>query len=460
MTGPPAAPLGLEVPFTITVTNTGRVETQSMTVRSAVPEGLQYLRSDPPAVADGNQLAWTLGALQGGQSHNIQVVYRSTRLGAVTNCANVATAEGLRAENCATTQITAPQLKVSKTGPTNGTVGLPITYQITVTNPGSGPAANVVLSDQFDAGLEHESRANPVEMKIGTLAANESRTVSLALTPRQAGRLVNRVVATADGDLKDQAEHPVTVQAASMTINMTGPALRYVKKEAVFDIKVTNQGDVAVNNVVVRNQLPVELGFVRASDGGQLTEGQVVLWNLGTLEPRHEKVLQVTASCQRIVQKGLLLAMATADGGLQVQAESPIEILGIPAFRLEVVDTDDPIMVGGKTSYKIAVTNTGTLAGKGVEITAIVPKQMKLINATGPAKPLIEQPGADGQRIKFPVVETLEPQQTANYSIEVEALQAGDIRFKVELRSDSNPQTKTDPIIEEESTIVYPPKPN
>jgi uncharacterized repeat protein (TIGR01451 family) len=460
ITGPPSVAVGQEVPFTIMATNTGKVDTQSMTVRSTVPEGLQYLRSDPPAVVDGAQLAWTLGALGAGQSHNIQAVYRASRVGPVTNCANVTTAEGLRAENCATTQITAPQLKVMKTGPTNGTVGVPITYQITVTNPGNGPASNVVLSDEFDAGLEHESRANPVELKIGTLGPNETRTVTLALTPRQAGRLVNRVAASADGGLKDQAEHPVTVQVARMSINMSGPALRYVKKEAVYDIKVANQGDVPLTNVIVREQLPMELGFVRASDGGQLTEGQVVIWNVGTLEPRQEKGLQVTATCQRIVPKAICLATATADGGLQVQAESAIEILGIPAFRLEVVDTDDPIMVGGKTSYKIAVTNTGTLAGKGVEITAIVPKQMKLLNATGPTKPVIEQPGADGQRIKFPAVDSLEPQQTANYSVDVEALQAGDLRFKVELRSESNPQTKTDPIIEEESTIVYPPKPN
>src|SRR5262249_40582295 len=220
-TGPGARAVGQEVPYTITVTNTGKVETQAVTVRDAVPEGLQYVRAEPPAVPEGNQLAWTLGALAPGQAHNVQVVFRSTRVGAVTNTAVATTGDGLRAENSATTQVTQPQLNVSKTGPAAGVVGVPITYQITVTNPGSGPATNVVLSDEFDPGLEHESRANPVELKIGTVGPNETKTIPLTLTPRQLGPLVNRVTATADGGLRAQAQHSVNVQQARLSVTKT-----------------------------------------------------------------------------------------------------------------------------------------------------------------------------------------------------------------------------------------------
>ena len=44
-----------------------------------------------------------------------------------------------------------------------------INYQITVTNPGTGTATNVLLTDQFDPGLEHESKSNPVELRVGNL---------------------------------------------------------------------------------------------------------------------------------------------------------------------------------------------------------------------------------------------------------------------------------------------------
>ena len=58
------------------------------------------------------------------------------------------------ADGCATTQITAPQLKVAMTGPATAVVGVPIVYQIALTNPGTGAATNVVLTDRFDAGDE------------------------------------------------------------------------------------------------------------------------------------------------------------------------------------------------------------------------------------------------------------------------------------------------------------------
>src|SRR5262249_51393770 len=55
-TGPATAAVGQEIAYTITVANTGKVETQAMTVRDAVPDGLQYVRSDPPAAVEANQL--------------------------------------------------------------------------------------------------------------------------------------------------------------------------------------------------------------------------------------------------------------------------------------------------------------------------------------------------------------------------------------------------------------------
>jgi uncharacterized repeat protein (TIGR01451 family) len=447
VTGPLSAAVGQEIAFTIAATNNGKVETQAMTVRNGLPEGLQYLRSDPPATIDAGSLTWTLGALAAGQAHTVQATFRSTRLGSVTDCATVTTVEGLKAESCATTQITAPQLTLSKTGPATGMIGVPITYQVVVTNPGNGPATNVLLSDDFDPGLEHESRANPVELKVGTLGPGETRTIPLTLTPRQAGRLVSRVTATADGNLKAVAEHAVVVQQARLSLTNTGPLVRYVDRPAVFDLHVVNPGEVALNNVMVRDQLPAELSFTSATQGGQLVEGQVV-WNLGTLQPREDRLVQVTTKCLQIVPRAVSTAVATADPGLRMEAQAALEIRGVPAFALKVVDVDDPIEVGGRTQYKIEVINQGSLPGNQVAITATVPAQMRVLNANGPSKPQI-----DGQRVIFPPVDALQPKQSLSYTVDVEAVQAGDVRFRVELRS----STLSEPVVEEESTNIFAP---
>jgi uncharacterized repeat protein (TIGR01451 family) len=450
-TGPAAAAIGQEIPYTITIANTGKVETQAMTVRDAVPDGLQYVRSDPPATVEGNQLTWTMGALQSGQAHTIQAVFRATRVGQVTNCANVTTVEGLQAENCANTQVTAPQLTVAKTGPTNGVVNVPITYQITVSNPGTGPATNVVLSDEFDAALEHESRSTTVELRVGTLGPNETKTIPLVLTPRKVGQLMNRVTATADGNLRAQAQHPVTVQEARITLSKSGPAARYVDRQAIFDLRVTNPGEVPLTNVVVRDQLPPELAFVSATEGGQTGADGQVTWNIGTLQPKQERIVQVTTRCLKLTPRAVNTAVATADPGLREQAEAALEIRGIPAFRLEVIDLDDPVEVGAKTMYRIDVTNQGSLPGNQVEIVATVPKEMRVLNADGPTKPTV-----DGQKVTFPPVDAVAPKQTLSYSVQVQAVQPGDVRFRVELRS----AQLREPVIEEESTTIYSPGPS
>lgn len=448
-TVPPSVLIGQEVPYTITVTNTGQVETQAVTVRDKAPEGLQYLKSDPPATVEGNDLIWTLGALPGGQVHTLHVSFKALRPGPIVNCATVTTVEGLKDEKCVTTQVTVPQLGVTKTGPATGVVGVPITYQITVTNPGNGAASNVALVDEFDEGLEHDSQSKKITLNIGALAPGESKTTTLSLTPRQVGRLLNRVTATADGNLIAKAEHPVMVQKAQLSIDKNGPGKRYVGRPAEWNIRVINPGEVPLANVVVRDQLPPELTFTSASEGGTFANGQVV-WNLGTLQPREQKIVQVTTKCAKMTPRALNVAVATADPGLQVQAEAAVEILGLPAFRLEVDDVEDPVEIGGRTSYRIVVTNQGSLPGNQVEIAAVLPPQMKLVTAAGPA-----QYRQDGQRLIFAPVDSLPPGQQLNYNVTVEALEVGDVRFRTELRS----ATLKDPVIEEESTTIWNPPP-
>src|SRR5262249_48929941 len=123
-------------------------------------------------------------------------------------------------------------------------------------------------------------------------------------------------------------------------------------------------------------------------------------------------------------------------------------ILGVPAFLLEVSKAGDPVAVGGKVTYRIAVTNTGTLPANQVEIVATVPEQMKVINSTGPSSGR-----AQGNQVIFPAVNGLQSKQTLNYTIEAQALQPGDVRFQVELRSAS----LREPVIKEESTNIFVP---
>jgi uncharacterized repeat protein (TIGR01451 family) len=428
-TGPPTAGVGADIPYTIAVANTGRVETRSMTVRDPVPPGLDFVSSQPPAIQEDRQLTWTLGVLPPGQTHTIQAVFRSQHPGPVTNRATVVTEEGLQSQGEATTQITAPQLKVALAGPAAGVVGAPLTYTITVSNPGSSPAANVVLSSAFDKTLEHETKANPLELRLGNLGPNEFRNVPITLAPRQEGRARIKVLATADAGLRDEAEQSVVVQKAQLTLTKTGPARRFVDRPADFEIKVGNPGDVPLDNVVVRDRLPPELSFVRASDNGQVVDGEVE-WRIAALPAKEAKVLKLSTLCKQIARKAVNTAVATTPGGLRLEASAPIEIQGIPAYKFQVNPVGEAFVeVGKNIKYEILVTNTGSLAANRVEIKAILPPELTLVTANGPSQNTIKD-----QTVTFAPVDSLQPKQTLTYTVEAKAVKAGDIRFRAELR--------------------------
>src|SRR5262249_20585638 len=74
--GPGSGGLGQEAAYALTVTNSGQAETRSLKLTNPIPEGMQYVRSNPPAAVVGNQLIWTLGRLQPGEKHQVEAVFK------------------------------------------------------------------------------------------------------------------------------------------------------------------------------------------------------------------------------------------------------------------------------------------------------------------------------------------------------------------------------------------------
>jgi uncharacterized repeat protein (TIGR01451 family) len=241
----------------------------------------------------------------------------------------------------------------------------------------------------------------------------------------------------------------VLVQQAQLTLSMFGPKKRHVGGTAEWDLRVTNTGEVPLTNVMVRDRLPPELRFQSATQGGQPGPGEV-LWRLGTLAPHAQRIVQLTTVADKLTPAAVHEAEATADPGLRAQAQASLEIVGIPALRLEVVDEGDPVEVGKTVTYRIEVTNTGSLPAKRVEIKALVPGELRVVpnKATGPSLATVT-----GQTVTFAAVD-VEPQKTVRYLIEAEGLKPGDVRFRAELRS----QALDQPVIEEESTTIYDPR--
>jgi hypothetical protein len=443
-TGPGLALLGEDVAYDTKIVNAGRIESRSQTLVVPIPDGLQYVRSNPPAFVEGKQLVWALGILPSGGAHNVQAIFRSLRAGAVTCCAQMQTEEGQKDEKCVTTQITSAALKVSVTGPATGLVGTPINYQISVANPGGAPLTKVLLNAKFDPGLESPDGLRELTTSVDNLAPGETRIVPLTAIPRAAGRLGVKVFATS-GTISETAEHFVIVGMATMSLSVDGPAKRYKDRPADFVIKVANPSDTPLTNVIVRDKLPAELAFVAASAGGAFSGGEVV-WNLGNLGRREERTLTLTTKAATITKTATQSIVATADGGLRKDGAASLEIFGMPALQNKLVDNADPVEVGKKVIYTLEVVNTGALPADGIEVLALVPPQLKIAALKAPAKETIV-----ANQISFAKVDGLQPGQKLVYEFEMEAIKAGDARLRVQI---SAPVLSGGPVIEEEPTTV------
>ena len=442
-TAPATAVAGSEFLYGITVSNPSAVAAPDVVVTDTLPAGIAYVASTPAAQVKGQDLSWSLGTLAGQESKAISVTVKAAKTGKFTNCAAVQAAYGLSARDCADTIVAEPKLAIEKTGPAEVLLCEPIPYTIVVSNPGDAAATNVKIVDKLPAGLTWKGR-DTVAADFGTLAGGASKKVQFAATASKAGTFENKADATADGGLKaSSAIVKTVVRQPVLQITKKAPAMRFIGRPIPYEITVTNTGDGPARNTIVTDTLPAGAAFVDATEGGRMAGGKVV-WNLGTLEPKASKKLGLTLrATTAMTVKNVVDATATCT---KATAEATTEIKGIPAILLECIDLEDPIEVGSNETYLIKVTNQGSSVGTNIVVTVTLPAEEEFVSATGPTKETVA-----GKKVTFAPLASLAAKGVATYRVTVKALKAGDVRFRVSLKSD---QMDT-PAEESESTHLY-----
>jgi uncharacterized repeat protein (TIGR01451 family) len=444
---PASAAAGQDLEYHICVENLSAAPAHHVIVRDPLPANTRYIRANPEPSAKEPELIWNLGTLEACACKEITLVLSPTGGGDVVNCARVQFEHG----QCVTTRIARPGVKVTKSGPTQAAVNATLGYQLNVTNTGAMELTGVVLSDKLPVGLDHASGQRDLTWDLGTLAPGQSRVVDYQVVARAAGTFRNKAVVTAAGGLRDEVEHEVQVAEAKIGLTMTGPATANINAPVTYQITVSNGGTIPLTNVVLVDPVPAQMLFVSAGSGGLLmSQGGpagtgVVQWNLGTLLPAASRTVEVvlrSSAPGRICNR----ARATADGGLSAQDEKCTDFEGQPGLLLMVVDTVDPVIVGGQTSYKITVLNQGFVRATNVRIQAEIPQELTFVNSEGPTKPRLE-----GQILTFPPID-LEPRKDARYEVFVQANKPGNLRFKVDMTADQLPSGK---VHREEATTVF-----
>ena len=453
--GPASAVVGGQIQYQITVLNTGSAATTDLQIRDILPQNLQLVSANPPATQQGSNVIWQFGPLGPSQSAAVQLICQPAAAGQYRNCAEAIVGGAVVGQSCAETAVVTGALSISKTGPATAVIGQPVTFNITVTNQGNGPAANVVVKDEFDQGFVHQTGAGPVQLTIGTLAPGQSRTETIVLMPRAAGRLCNRVFAEAAGGLHAEHQHCVEVAQPQLTINKihrgAGPTVA-VGNPVDFELEVVNRGAVAAPNVVVRDPLPPGLQLQEVLDGG-VAQGNTAVWNLGTLDRGQGVKLRLRAIAVQAGENICNVATVESSGSPQVPSkQSCISIVGVPALLTELIDRADPVPVGAETTYAIRITNQGSKPAIKVELECSWEEGMDYVGAET-LNTIRISPDQKNRKVRFAPF-NIDPGKQLIYQVQMAAKRVGDWRF-VAIVSGGDLKK---PLTTEESTRVYDPR--
>ena len=443
-----------DIPATVTVTNNGKVDSQTGDVSLEIPAGMSFVRSVPePASIQNGIVSWRLSSLGSGRQQSIQATFRAPQSGVFSTTALAKTADGLQAQKAASLRVDVAQLQIKIDTTRTALVGESISLPITVTNPGTGPANNLSIEVMMQDGLEVTTPAGPVRGKVvrpkeAPLAANETRAIPFRCTPRQPGSLQLSVFARADGDLQAQAVCTITAQAPQLEIRRQGPPSISLNKDGSWDVHVLNAGQTPLNTVVLRERLPAELTLRNASDGSQFNQqsGEII-WNFGTLNAGEERIVRYTATGARLTTRGILSGTVTASPNVEQKSENTIQVLGVPAVRVDVTSSANPIEVGQRCDYTIRVVNQGTLPANQIDVSATVTPLLQILAARGPQNGVI-----NGQTVTFPSLNSLQPGQAVTLVVTVQALNEGDARFSVKAQTQTSPA----PLLQEQATRIIP----
>ena len=446
--GPREISVGKPARYEILVRNVGSATAHDVTLRDAVPQGTTLVATTPPASpvtqasggADGS-LVWSLGTLAPGGQAVVTMEVMPQVEGEIGSVASVS----FRADASVRSRATKPDLKIECATPAPVLIGRDLQITISVTNPGTGIATGVVLEGFLPDNVSHRA-GRELEFDVGQLRPGESKTIDLVLGTRGPGVHPARFSARADGGVEVVHQVPIEVTAPTLELGVDMPLRRFLQRPATCTISMVNAGTAPARAVELAAQLPPGMKFVKANNAGWHDDRtHRVLWNLEELPAGETGTVQMVVMPVELGPQKIVAAARSADG-LADQVAHTCDVEGLAALSFEVVDSEDPIEVGGVTEYVVRVGNQGTKPATGVRLVATLLGELEPLEAQGPAGHRVEN-----LTVAFEPLAKLAPAEEAVFRIRARGRRAGDQRVQVQLTSADQPA----PITKEEITRVY-----
>jgi uncharacterized repeat protein (TIGR01451 family) len=256
--GPETAELGETVKFELTVRNLGTTPVEKVLLRDKMPAGLQHAAQRTP----GEVIEADLSTLAPGQTKTIDMAAKAIEPGRFVNEAALVAPGMAEITAQAVIVVNDASLTLRKTGPQRGNPNQELDFALVVTNVGQAAATNVKLTDSLPEGLAfisatdggtHDAKAGLVQWDLPTLAAGQSKAVSLRVKAVKSGDWTNQAVARTEHGKEARADLPVRVEGVPAmlleVVDLDDPV--ELGADTTYEIRVVNQGTAACTNVKI-----------------------------------------------------------------------------------------------------------------------------------------------------------------------------------------------------------------
>ncbi|MEO8673012.1 MAG: IPTL-CTERM sorting domain-containing protein [Tahibacter sp.] len=306
-TGPTAVSAGSTISYAIDVSNNGPVAASALNLIDALPASTTFVslaqNSGPafacstPAVGTNGAIGCTAPALANGAtaSFTLTALVPAAVPGgtSLSNSASVSasTPDPVPANNSATAVAivaNAPDLALSKSGPSTVTAGQTASYVITLSNSGSTPATTVQLSDTLPGATTFVSltqgsgptfncvtpavgATGTVTCSIAALNNGDSVTFSLVVSVptslANGSTLTNSATATTTGSDVNNVNNLDSTTAlvgnsADLVASKSGPPLAALGTTLTYSLGIVNNGTSPASAVQLIDSLPASTQFV------------------------------------------------------------------------------------------------------------------------------------------------------------------------------------------------------
>ncbi|MDL1870871.1 DUF11 domain-containing protein, partial [Deltaproteobacteria bacterium PRO3] len=288
------------------------------------------------------------------------------------------------------------------TGPATLSPGVPVNYQIVVTNNGGATVNNIRVIDRiignFTGGAAVigtfvgcdgpvTNNADTYFCNVNSLAPAGTRIISYSVTPNAAGVLTN--VANVAGPINDTNPNndeitvnaPVGVPATDLSITKTvTPAVGEVGDPVSYTITVTNNGPNAATNIQVTDIVSGPLSGLATSTPGCAVAGSQVNCNFaGPLGAGLTIPIAVTGSIGAAGQIDNIASVSSSSiadtnpSNNSAVASTIGQNPALPQTDLSITNDASPVtgQVGDPVTFTITVNNTGA-AATNVQVTGIL----------------------------------------------------------------------------------------